>query len=211
MTDAIKENWANLVASGKWEALDPPVDEGGEEGEVHLGGDLEICSSREGLRNAAKIAFLGLVRIVGAKRVLDEEFNAIRQFIVSGKGDGLVRLFVLERFLNFVQQGPHQHAVILAARNNEHRIDAIVRIFGCMCYFVNLSSTYAGADFYNTFIYDAARGEENGALQTKFDAEFLQVGDVLHNRETVWDDRVLWGQRFVRFLEDEFQRAATRG
>jgi hypothetical protein len=210
LTDAIKENWAKLVATGKWEALDAPVDEGGEEGEVHLGGELEVCSALEGLRNAAKIAFLGLVRYIGPKPVLRQEFNAIRDFIVSGQPHGLVHLFVLEQFLNFVGQGPHQHSVILAARNNENRIDAIVRIFGGMCYFVNLSSNYAGPDFYNTFVYDAARGEENGVLQTKFDAEFLQIGDVLHNRETIWDDRVQWGQRFVRYLEDEFQRAALR-
>lgn len=207
LTDSIQENWAKLVADGKWVALDAPANEGGEEGEVHLGGELEVCSSQDGLRNAAKIAFLGLVRQIGANRVLGDEFNAIRRFIRFGQGDSPVRLFLLEQFLSFVQQGPHQHSLILAARNNEHRIDAIVRIFGGMCYFVNLSSTYAGADFYNTFVYDAARGEENGVLQTAFDAEFRQIGDVLHNPQTIWDDRVRWGQRFVRYLEDEFRRA----
>jgi hypothetical protein len=211
LTDAMKAEWARRVADGKWVTVDnPEKNQGPEQGDVHLGGELEVCSSTEGLRNAAKIAFLGLVLRVGAKRVLGEEFNAIREFILHGKGDALVHLFVLEQFLEFVQLGPHQHSVILAARNNEHRIDAIVRIFGAMCYLVNLSSTYAGADFFSTFVYDAARGEENGVLQTKFDAEFLQIGDVLHSDQTVWDDRVLWGQRFVRYLEDEFQGAAAR-
>jgi hypothetical protein len=211
LTETMKTEWAKGVAEGKWAAVDAPEKNNEpEEGEVHLGGELEVCSATEGFRNAAKIAFLGLVRQIGANRVLGEEFNAIRRFILTGQGNGLVRLFVLERFLDFVQLGPHQHSVILAARNNEHRIDAIVRIFGAMCYLVNLSSTYAGADFFSTFVYDAARGQENGVLQTVFDAEFQQVGDVLHNPETIWDNRVLWGQRFVRYLEEEFQRAVLR-
>jgi hypothetical protein len=210
LTEAIKANWDKQIKDGKWVALDPPADEGAVRGEVHLGGDLEICSSIQGFRNAAKIAFLGLTRHVGAKRVLEKEFNPIREFIMSGKGDGLVRLFVLEQFLQFVQLGPHQHSLVIAARRGEHRIDAIVRIFGAMCYFVNLSSSYDGIDLYHTFVYDAERGEENGVLQTVFDAEFQQIGDVLKNPETIWDDRVRWGQRFIEYLGAEIDRAAER-
>jgi HNH endonuclease len=211
LTDAMKADWDKRVADGKWIPVAGVSEkQGPEEGEVHLGGELEVCSSSQGLRNAAKISFLGLVRQIGPKMVLVEGFNPIRRFIMSGEGNGLVRLFVLEPFLDMVQLGPHQHSLILAARNSERRIDAIVRIFGGMCYFVNLSSAYAGADFFLTFAYDACRGEENGALQTQFFAEFLQVGDILTNPETVWDDRALWGQRFIIYLEAELQAFVAR-
>jgi hypothetical protein len=43
-------------------------------------------------------------------------------------------------------------------------VDAIVRLFGELTYFVVLSDHYDGADFCTTLVYDASRGEENGML-----------------------------------------------
>ena len=42
-------------------------------------------------------------------------------------------MFVLERYIEAVQMGPHLHAIITAGRNNQKRADAIVRLFwGCV-------------------------------------------------------------------------------
>ena len=73
-------------------------------------------------------------------------------------------------------QGPHQHSVVLVGRKDQHRVDAIVRLFGGLCYMVNLTESYEGADFYDTLVYDAQRGE------------------------TIWNDRVKSGEWFVKFI-----------
>jgi hypothetical protein len=61
-----------------------------------------------------------------------------------------------------VQQGPHQHSITIAGRHDKGRVDAIVRLFGGLCYFVELSNSYGGADFFLTTVLDAYRGETNG-------------------------------------------------
>lgn len=58
LTDAIKKAWAAKVGEGKFVAIDAPTS-GPIPAEVHVGGDLEICSGPEGLRNAAKNRLCG--------------------------------------------------------------------------------------------------------------------------------------------------------
>ena len=71
----------------------------------------------------------------------------MRQFIVEGRPEGVARLFINKRYLEACQQGPHQHSIAIAARRDKHRVDAIVRLFGELTYFVVLSDHYGGADF----------------------------------------------------------------
>jgi hypothetical protein len=80
-------------------------------------------------------------------------------------------------------------------------VDAIVRLFGELTYFVVLSDHYDGADFYNTLVYDAYRGEENGILFGHAQAELLQTEDVATSKETVWDDLESFGKNFCTFFE----------
>src|SRR5439155_6294932 len=110
-----------------------------EHAEIHLGGDLKFIGSEEGLRVVAKMAYVGLAYRTGVKLALSDAFKEVREYIREGKGKGVVRLFVYERFLNACQQGPHQHALIIAGRKDKKRVDAIVRLFGGLCYFVTLS------------------------------------------------------------------------
>lgn len=209
LTEAIKNEWAAKVEEGKFVVVDAPIG-GPIEAEVHVGGDLEICSGPEGLRNAAKIAFMGLAYKFGVKLALSKAFDAVRAFILAGDGENISRLFVADRFMEAVQMGPHQHSIILAARNRERRVDAIVRLFGGMCYFVNLSANYEGVDFYYTLAYDASRGEINGTLQSALDAEFQQIEDVANSNDTVWDDRTAWGQRLTQFMDAAAKAHARR-
>jgi hypothetical protein len=174
--------------------------------EVHVGGDLKFIGAPEGLRTAAKVAYVGLAFVAGSKLAVSDAFGAVRAYIRDGSGHRVSRLFVHERFLEAVQQGPHQHSVIVAARNNKKRVDAIVRLFGGICYFVALSENYGGADFNQTIVYDASRGEANNILQSHVDAETLEVEDVLMSKETVWDDLPASGQRFCAFLETAVNR-----
>jgi hypothetical protein len=209
LTEAIKKDWASKVDEGKFVVVDAPSG-GPIPAEVHVGGDLEICCGPEGLRNAAKIAFVGLAYRFGVKTAQSKVFDAVRASILSGEGEKISRLFIADRFMGAVQMGPHQHSIIFAARNRERRVDAIVRLFGGMCYFVNLSASYEGADFYNTLAYDASRGEINGILQTVLDAEFRQIEDVAGSPDTVWDDRTAWGERFTQFMDAAAKAYAER-
>lgn len=178
--------------------------------EVHVGGDLKFIGAPEGLRTAAKIAYVGLALVAGPKLAVSDAFVAARAYIRDGSGQRVSRLFIHGRFLEAVQQGPHQHSIILAARNNKKRVDAIVRLFGGICYFVMLSENYGGADFNQTIVYDASRGEANGILQSYIDAETLEVEDVLMSGETVWDDLPASGKQFCEFLETAVNRRMER-
>jgi hypothetical protein len=80
-------------------------------------------------------------------------------------------------------------------------VDAIVRLFGELTYFVVLSDHYDGADFCNTLVYDAHRGEVNGMLFGHVQAELLQTEDVATSKETVWDDLEGLGRNFCAFIE----------
>lgn len=184
-----------------------------EEGEVHLGGNLKEIGTPDGLRAVAKIAFMGLAFRAGANLARSGAFDEIRAYISTGSGTSPVRLFVHQRFMNAVQQGPHQHSIIIAARHDRRRVDAIVTLFGGICYFVEMSNRYDGADFFATLVYNAQLGEVDGVLQSHFQAEMLQTEDVLNSSETVWADLVESGKVFVRYLEKviEAKRMRDRG
>jgi hypothetical protein len=169
--------------------------------EVHIGGDMVVIGSQEGLRTVAKIAYVGLAHLVGVKVAAGDAFREARQFILEGKPEGVARLFINKRYLEACQQGPHQHSIAIAARRDKHRVDAIVRLFGELTYFVVLSDHYDGADFCNTLVYDAYRGEENGMLFAHEQAELLQTEDVATSKETVWGDLEGFGRNFCAFLE----------
>jgi hypothetical protein len=98
----------------------------------------------------------------------------------------------------------------LAARNDKGRIDAIFRLFGWLCYFVVLSNAYSGPDFCETIVFDAYRGERNGILLAKEDAEILQTEDVLTNNATVWDNVFESGSVYCEYLEEDIHAKYTK-
>ena len=118
------------------------------QGEVHVWGDLKFIGSPEGLRTASKIAYVGLAERAGPKLAMSDAFDEVRAYIREGTGKPPSRLFVHERFSKAVQTGPHQHLLIIAARHDKGCVDAIVRLFGGLNYFVKLSGHYGGADFF---------------------------------------------------------------
>jgi len=153
------------------------------------------------LRTASKIAYVGLAFHAGAKLAMSDSFDGVRAYVREGTGKPTSRIFVNERFMEAVQQGPHQHSLIVAGRHDKGRVDAIVRLFGGLCYFVHLSAHYAGADFFATLVYDAYRGETNDILHSHLDAEILEIEDVLNSGATVWDDLPASGDRLCKYLE----------
>ena len=169
--------------------------------EVHIGGDLMVIGSQDGLRTVAKIAYVALAYIVGVRVAVGDAFMEVRSYILKGTPDTVARLFINKRYLEACQQGPHQHSVAIAARRDKRRVDAIVRLFGELTYFVVLSDHYEGADFCNTLVYDAYRGEINGMLFGHMQAELLQTEDVATSNVTVWDDLEGFGRNFCEFIE----------
>ncbi len=97
-----------------------------------------------------------------------------------------------------------------AGRQDKHRIDAIVRLFGGLCYFVVVSDHYPGADFNDSLVYDAQRGEVNQVLFVNEQAEFLQTEDVGTSEATIWGDLVASGKWFLNFLDHEIQSKTKR-
>lgn len=137
-------------------------------------------------------------------------FDEVRAYLRTGEGKSPIRFFVNRGFMNACQQGPHQHAIIIAARNDRKRVDAIVRRFGTLCYFVTLSDHYEGADFCQTLEYEAYRGEVNGTLFGHEQAELLQTDDVATSREILWNDVAAAGKTFCEFLHPEIQAKFAR-
>jgi hypothetical protein len=176
-----------------------------EEAEVHFGGDIHLVGCAEGLRMAAKIAYVGLARYCGMALATSEQLSDVRRYVLEGTGTPVARLFLNERYMQAVQQGPHQHSLTLAGRNDKKRVDAIVRLFGGLCYFVQLSTNYLGADFSTTVVLDAYRGEQDGILLEHPYAEILQIEDVSTNPATSWDDLYACGLSFVGYLEREIE------
>jgi hypothetical protein len=107
--------------------------------------------------------------------------------------------------MNSVQLGPHQHGLILAGRHDKHRVDAIVRLFGGISYFVVFSNNYGGIDFMHSIVCDAQRRELVGMLHTVVEAELLQTEDVATSNETVWDNPVASGEWFLKFLDSRIK------
>jgi hypothetical protein len=176
------------------------------EAEVHINGDLKVIGEEAGLRSVAKIAYVGLVYQAGIRIVAGDAFSEVRKFILEGKPEGVTRIFTNKRYLQACQQGPHQHSIAVAARRDRHRVDAIVRLFGELTYFVVLSDRYDGPDFCNTLVYDANRGEVNGILFAHEQAELLQTDDILNSEETVWEDLETFGRNFCEFFDRAIQK-----
>lgn len=172
-----------------------------EQADVEVAGELRVIGAPEGLRTAAKIAYIGMAFCAGSVLASSDAFKDVREYIRTGKGASPASLFIHEKFLNAVQLGPHQHALILAGRHDKHRVDAIVRLFGGLNYFVRLSDQYGGVDFVHTIVCDAQRGELNGMLFSVVEAELLQTEDVATSKDTVWDNLELSGRWFVDFLD----------
>jgi len=147
-----------------------------------------------------------LAHLVGVKVAAGDAFWEVRQFILEGKPEGVARFFINKRYLEACQQGPHQHSIAIAARRDKHRVDAIVRLFDELTYFVVLSDHHDGADFCTTLVYDAHRGEENGMLFAHEQAEILQMEDVATSKDTVWNDLEGFGRNFCAFLEAAVER-----
>lgn len=217
-TEQQKEQMRRDAQAGKIQLLESEPGEE-QEAEIHVSGDLKFIGSSEGLRTAAKIGYTTLARVAGVVFASGPAFSVVRDYIKTGNGTPCVRLFIHEYFLGAVETGPHQHSVIIAGRHDKHRVDAIVRLFGGLAYFVALSDTYEGADFFHTLVYDAYRGEIDGMLFSHEQAEFLQTEDVATSAATIWDDLARSGEWFVNFLDarikakllaDQKNREATK-
>jgi len=50
-----------------------------------------VIGSQEGLRTAAKIAYVGLAHLVGVKVAAGDAFREVRQFIMEGRPKGAAR------------------------------------------------------------------------------------------------------------------------
>jgi HNH endonuclease len=209
LTDAQKEKLKEQ-AQKKGKQLTEMGPGGPVTAEVHIGGDLMVIGSQEGLRTVAKIAYVGLARLVGVRVAVGDAFSEVRNFIREGKPEGVARFFTNMHYQEACQQGPHQHSITIAARRDKHRVDAIVRLFGELTYFVVLSDRYDGADFCDTLVYDAYRGEVNEMLFAHEQAELLQTEDVVISKETVWGDLEGFGRNFCAFLERAVEQKRLR-
>lgn len=202
-----KEQLRGMAKEKGWELIEEAASSG--EGQGSFSGDLDFLDSQDMLRNAAKIAYTGLAFRMGTGFAQGGSFNEIRTYVRTGDGTPRAKLFLNERFLSACAQGPHQHSVVIVGRRDKGRVNAIVRLFGGLCYFVNLSDHYEGADFSDTLVYDAQRGEVNKVLVTHEQTEFLQVEHVSESKETIWNDQKRAGEWFVRFFEQAI-RAKTQ-
>lgn len=177
--------------------------------EVHIGGDLKEIGSANGLRTVAKIAYVGLAHFAGAGLAIGGSFDQVRNFIMNGVGQS-ARLFVNYKLVAGTRQRAHQHSIILAGRYDRKRVDAIVRLFGGLFYFVSLSDCYAGADFNKTLVYDGYRQAEDGFLVSHLDTEMMHIESVLTSADTVWDDLPASGKLFCDFLGQAFRGIPQR-
>jgi hypothetical protein len=76
-----------------------------EQAELEVAGDLKVIGSPDGLRTAAKIAYIGLAFCGGPKFAASDAFAKVREYIKTGNGASPARLFVHEYFLNAVENG----------------------------------------------------------------------------------------------------------
>jgi HNH endonuclease len=173
----------------------------GQEAEISLAGDLDFLDAPEMLRNVAKIAYTALAFRMGRDFAMKNVFDELRTYVRSGTGSPKARLFLNDRFFKASEQGPHQHSVVIACRHDNGRVDAIVRLFGGLSYFVNLAEQYEGADFASTLVYNAQQGEINGVLVSHLETEFLQVEDVATSKDTIWDNQKASGKWFLDFVD----------
>jgi len=178
--------------------------------EIHIGGDFKEIGSTNGLRSVAKIAYVGLAYLAGTGLAIGDSYDQVRNFIMNGAAKQSARLFVNYKFAADVRQGPHQHSIILAGRHDRRRVDAIVRLFGGLSYFVTLSDCYAGADFNKMLLYDGHRRAKDGFLVTHLETEMLQIESVLTSPGTFWDDLPASAKFFCDFLQQALRGIPQR-
>jgi hypothetical protein len=190
-----------LRAAG-WEMAETTA---GRNVEGSFSGRLDFIDSSEMLRSVTKIAYVALAFRMGAAFAGREGFDRTRSYIRSGAGFPNARLFLNEGFFRVCPQGPYMHSVLLAGQNKNHRVDAIVRLFGGLSYFIGLNESYDGADFSDTLVLDAHRGETITVLPTNLQSEFLQADYIREGKETIWDDSIKSGEWFVKFVDNAMQ------
>jgi hypothetical protein len=178
--------------------------------EVSMSGTLRLIGEAEGLRLASKIAYTGFALRLGGEFAIRNTSEPVRAYIRTGEGAPSARLFLNRDYLANCAQGPHQHSIVIVGRKEKHLVSAIVRLFGVLSYLVTLSQEYNGADFYNTLVYDAQRGDINGVLVGNLQSEFLQIEHVETNKETVWNDRAASGNSLVEFIHGEINSKSRR-
>jgi hypothetical protein len=210
MTVKQKERIQREAAEKGYQIVDAePVPD--QKADVTVSGTLSLIGAPEGLRLATKIAYAGFARYAGPEFAIRNTSDEARTYVQTGSGTPTAKLFLNEEYLTNCAQGPHQHSIVLVGQNKKHRVDAIVRLFGALCYFVALSERYDGADFYNTLVYDAQRGEVDGVLVQDLQSEFLQVEHVMTSGATAWNDSAVSGSRLIRFVDDEIKRRLRAG
>ena len=200
LTEKQREQMRQKAKEEGWEVIEGTSPGGEVQGS--FSGELDFIDSPEMLRVVAKTAYTALALHCGSNFAMSDTFNNLRTYVRTGSGTPSAKLFLNEGYLAECAQGPHQHSVILVGRKDKHSVDAIVRLFGGLCYFVKLSERYEGADFYSTLVYDAQRGEVNQTLVVDVQSEFLQIDEVRDSKGTVWNDRVTAGEWFIKFLAE---------
>jgi hypothetical protein len=191
-----KEDLRRHAKEKGWELIEETTPS--KEVQGSISGDLEFIDSPEMLRTVAKTAYTALALRMGGDFAMRDEFNPVRDYVMTGNGTPSARLFLNEDVMAGCALGPHQHSVVLVGRKDQHRVDA--NVFGGLCYMANLTESYEGADFYDTLVFDAQRGEINKALVAHEQAEFLQMDEVNSSAKTIWKDRVKSGEWFVNFI-----------
>jgi hypothetical protein len=171
--------------------------------EVSMSGTLRLIGEPEGLRLASKIAYAGFALRLGDEFAIRNTSESVLAYIRTGEGAPSAKLFLNREYLANCAQGPHQHSIVIVGRKERHLVNAIVRLFGVLSYLVTLSQEYDGADFYNTLVYDAQRGDINGVLVGNLQSEFLQIEHVETSKDTIWNDRAASGNSLVEFIHGE--------
>jgi HNH endonuclease len=188
-----------------------PVAGPGLEAGITVSGTLKLIGAPEGLRYASKIAYTGFALRIGSEFAIRNASDEARNYVRTGEGGPTAKLFVNEEYLSNCAQGAHQHSIIIAGQKDNHRIHAVVRLFGALCYLVTLSEHYDGADFYNTLVYDAQRGSMNGVLVGNLQSEFLQIEHVTTSKATIWNNSAVSGTRLIKFIESEIKARLQAG
>ena len=204
ITDKQKEKTRREAAEKGYELIESEA-VAGQRAEISVAGTLKLIGAPEGLRLATKIAYTGFALRMGCDFAIRNASDEARTYVRTGEDKQTAKLFVNQEYLANCAQRPHQHSIVLAGRKDKHRIDAIVRLFGTLSYFVTLSERYDGADFYSTLAYDAQRGKTEGVLVGNLQSEFLQIEHVATSEATVWNDAVASGNCLMKFIDSEIR------